>query len=48
MIQNNSMRNGNIISKHPDEPDHRDLEELQRWFALQGMYADFLASPPEE
>ena len=42
----NSMRNGNIASADGTDPDGRDLNELARWFALQGEYDDFITSRP--
>jgi len=39
----NSMRNGNIISSTPNDPDGRDLLELERWFVLEGVYDNFMS-----
>ncbi|MCL2819249.1 MAG: hypothetical protein FWD38_00235 [Oscillospiraceae bacterium] len=38
----NSMRNGNIITEYPFDPDDSDLFALTQWFAREGMYDTFV------
>jgi hypothetical protein len=43
MVQNNGIRNGNIMSTSGD-PVSADLFALQTWFALEGVYDSFITS----